>query len=150
MKHWTNIRASVSDTPLPQRFKRWFSDSQQLSIHRLNELYYPDARQQGPDRCARGLSQIEEQLEARLHQWGHYRTVFLDQSSSGSGVTYLKWDLHLSTHKGPLTLRGVTQLHHDDRILYQEDFYDPRPLEGHRWGRLRLMRPRRNTRRTGQ
>lgn len=100
-----------------------------MSLAHLSELYHQDARQKGPGTSAAGIAEIEELLETRLQRWGHYKMVFLDQSSSDSGITYLKWDLHLSTKHGGLKLRGATQLHHDERILYQEDFYNPADLE---------------------
>lgn len=113
-----------------------------MPLARLSDLYHRDARQQGPGTSAAGIMEIEELLEARLQHWGHFKMVFLDQNSSDAGITYLKWDLHLNTKHGSLKLRGATQLQHDERILYQEDFYNPADLQPTHDGHLAALRSR--------
>ena len=117
----------MSDSNIIKLFKASYSDMMKLDLGRLDQLYTDDLVFKDPVHQVRGLPAMQDYMADISTNVDECRFEFLDQLVSDS-VAYMKWDMHFRHPKlggGQLiTVRGISQIHFDERIHYHEDAYD--------------------------
>jgi len=108
-------------------FKTSYSDMMQLNLGHLDRLYADDLVFKDPVHQIRGLAAMQDYMADITTNVQECRFEFLDQLVSDRAA-YIKWDMHFRHAKlggGRLiTVRGISQIHFDQRIHYHEDAYD--------------------------
>jgi hypothetical protein len=109
-----------------ERFKAAYHDCTSLDVGGFDKLYAENVRFRDPVHELSGLSQLQLYLEELCNNLDECRFEYLEQVQS-EGIAYVKWNMHFrhpSLGKRPITVRGVSQIHYDSHIFYQEDIYD--------------------------
>ena len=108
-------------------FKASYSNVMQLDLGRMDRFYADDLVFKDPVHQIRGLSAMQDYMADITTNVDECRFEFLDQLVSDSAA-YMKWNMHFRHPRlgsGRLIIvRGISQIHFDERIHYHEDTYD--------------------------
>ena len=108
-------------------FKIGYSDIMQLDLGRLDQFYADDIVFKDPVHQIQGLSAMQDYMADITINVDECGFEFLDQLVSDS-TAYIKWNMHFRHPRlgggGLKTVRGMSQIHFDERIHYHEDVYD--------------------------
>jgi len=138
------------DQALIERFKVYFRDLHRADLSALRSLYTDGIVLKDPVHQTRGIVQLEDYYARLCADLRDCRFEFLDELIQGQ-TAYIKWMMHFRHSRlgnRPISVRGVSHLRWDERIEFQEDFYDmgamlheQLPVLGNvtRWLRLRLV-----------
>jgi hypothetical protein len=111
---------------LVERFKRAFEDSSNLNVELLDGIYAQDIHFKDPIHDIHGIAELKVYLNRMCGNLESCRFEYLDEVVQ-NGKAYVKWDMHFShpsLKKGVHKVRGISQIHYNSRIYYQEDVYD--------------------------
>lgn len=112
--------------PLLKHFKSYYQDMKQNSYIKLSDIYADDIVFCDPIHEVHGLADVMAYLESSVANVQECRFEYLDELVD-DGVAYIKWNMHYlhpSVSKKVQTLRGMTQLHFNEKVTYHEDIYD--------------------------
>ena len=108
-------------------FKANYKNILLLDLSQLDALYTDEVIFKDPVHEVRGLVAMQDYMASICANLDECQFEFLDQLESDRAA-YIKWNMHYRHPKlsaGKLiSLRGVSQLHFDQRIHYHEDVYD--------------------------
>ncbi len=121
------MNTKTNNSNIIELFKSSYSDMMTLDLGHLDQLYTDDLVFKDPVHQVRGLPAMQDYMADISTNVDECRFEFLDQLVSDSAA-YMKWDMHFRHPKlggGHLiTVRGISQIHFDERIHYHEDAYD--------------------------
>ena len=113
--------------PIIERFKDSYRDMTVMDLSRLDQIYTENLLFKDPVHEIRGLAAMQDYMADMCSNVTECRFEFLDQLQSEQGA-YLKWNMHFRHPKLAagqlLTVRGISQIHFEERINYHEDVYD--------------------------
>lgn len=121
----TNTHKLVVDE-LVERFKSTFANTAHLNTSHLDKLYASDIHFKDPIHEMHNLVELRQYLDKLCANLQSCRFEYLDEVVQ-NGKAYIKWDMYFSypsLKKGEHRVRGMSQIHYDTRIFYQEDVYD--------------------------
>ena len=108
-------------------FKTSYRNMMQTDLSRLDQLYSEDVVFKDPIHQIRGLASMQDYLAEMCSNLNECQFEFLDQLQS-EDTAYIKWNMNFSHPKlaaGKLiSVRGISQLHFDEKISFHEDVYD--------------------------
>ncbi len=112
---------------LIEQFKESYRDMAVMKLDALGDLYDDKILFKDPVHEVKGLPALRDYFSSIMSDVRECRFEFLDQLVVEKAA-YIKWNMHFR-HPGLssgrlLTVRGMSQLQFDERILYHEDVYD--------------------------
>ncbi len=130
----------MANEPLLDRLQTLYSDHRialsavQDPDGKLADIYADDIVFRDPVHTIQGRHALAEFMQ-KVYEPVHYcEFVFLDiwHASAGNGLGHdsacIKWDMQLThprLNRGrQIVVRGMTEVHFNDRIYYHEDIYD--------------------------
>ncbi len=112
---------------LIEDFKQAYADMVRMDLAGLDQLYDPKIVFRDPVHRISGIAALQDYFAGIMANVQECRFEFLDQLSSAD-TAYLKWNMHLRHPRldggERLTVRGMSQLQFNQRIVYHEDSYD--------------------------
>lgn len=112
--------------PLLDRFKDTFRDLTKADWSQLGDVYADNIVFKDPVHELTGLVAVEDYLTDLCADLTECRFEYLDQVTSDN-TAYLKWVMHFKHPRlgnDMIDVRGVSHIRWNDKIEYQEDFYD--------------------------
>ena len=111
---------------LIEHFKMFYRNMLQPSYVRIEHVYADNMTFKDPVHEIKGLDKFSSYLDKLSGNLIDCRFEYLDELV-GDGVAYIKWNMHYHHPKisqQPITLRGITHIHFEDKITYHEDVFD--------------------------
>lgn len=108
------------------RFKQIYKDSTQINVDDFESIYSPNVRFRDPIHEIVGIDDMKAYMANLCSNLDECRFEYLEQLF-GEGIAYIKWNMHFRHPRlgnDLITVRGVSQIHYNERIFYQEDLYD--------------------------
>ena len=106
--------------------KRFYENKDYTDLSLLDEIYCNDIIFQDPLHKIAGLTNLRDYMADMYENVEECRFEYLDQVTSGSKA-YIKWNMHFRHPKFSnklISVRGVSQLHFDEKVTFHEDIYD--------------------------
>ena len=113
--------------PVIERFKASYRDMASMDLATLDELYADNILFKDPVHELKGIAAVRNYFADMMADVQECRFEFLDQQLA-ENTAYIKWNMHFRHPRLAagqlLSVRGVSQLHFNERIHYHEDVYD--------------------------
>lgn len=109
-----------------EKLKRFYENKDHTDLSLLDEIYCNDIVFQDPLHKITGLTNLRDYMAGMYQDVEECRFEYLDQVSS-DGKAYIKWNMHFRHPKFAnklISVRGVSQLHYDNKVTFHEDIYD--------------------------
>jgi esterase/lipase superfamily enzyme len=121
------LAETLSPNPLiVEKLKTFYLSITNMPLDNIDTLYDKDVIFIDPVHEIRGITEVHRYMTELCKELSTGRFEYLDEVISDNKA-YLKWNMHFSHPKlgsKKITVRGVTQLHFNERIYYHEDVYD--------------------------
>ncbi|VUD52827.1 hypothetical protein TDB9533_01711 [Thalassocella blandensis] len=111
---------------LIEQFKQFYADHEAMDLTALDAVYAEDVVFRDPLHTIRGLPALRDYLAAMYDNITECRFEYLDELI-GESSAYIKWRMHFRHPKFKdklITVRGVSQVQFDTKIIFHEDMYD--------------------------
>lgn len=109
-----------------EQLKRFYQNKDHTDLSLLDEIYSNDVIFQDPLHKITGLINLRDYMASMYEDVNECRFEYLDQVTS-EGKAYIKWNMHFRHPKFGnklISVRGVSQLHYDQKVTFHEDIYD--------------------------
>lgn len=114
------------EKPILDRFKETFRDLTKADWSQLDKIYADNIIFKDPVHEIKGLVAVEDYFANICTDLLECRFEYLDQVASDN-TAYLKWVMHFKHPRlgsDIIDVRGVSHIRWNQKIEYQEDFYD--------------------------
>jgi len=109
-----------------QKLKSFYENKNNTDLSLLDEIYCKDIIFKDPLHKISGLTDLRDYMARMYAGVEECRFEYLDEVTT-TGRAYIKWNMHFRHPKLAnklITVRGVSQLHYDEKITFHEDIYD--------------------------
>lgn len=117
--------SNISSHPV-LRLKGYFRDMKASGPIKIHHVYDDTVVFKDPVHEITGLERLNAYFDASLANLSECRFNYLDEIVNEHSA-YIKWDMtfhHPKISRAPLTVRGVTHIRFDEKIIWHEDVYD--------------------------
>ena len=111
---------------LIEQLKDYYRDFSTMDLDKIGQIYADNIVFRDPIHEIRGLDNLQAYMAEMGQNIDHCRFEYLDQLC-GDGMAYLKWNMHFRHPKlgsDIISVRGISQLHYNERVYFHEDVYD--------------------------
>lgn len=92
----------------------------------MDELYSSDVIFRDPVHQIQGIAPLHDYMDDMYRKLTECRFEYLDQLVCEHSA-YIKWNMHFrheSLGNKLITVRGVSQIQYDEKVIFHEDVYD--------------------------
>lgn len=111
---------------LIELFKQFYADHEAMDLTSLEDVYAQNVVFRDPLHTIRGLPALRDYLAGMYENITECRFEYLDELV-GESSAYIKWRMHFRHPKfknKPITVRGISQIQFEEKIVFHEDVYD--------------------------
>ena len=107
-------------------FKGFYAHKEAMDLTRLEDIYSENIVFRDPLHGIRSIAALRDYLAAMYENLTECRFEYLDELI-GVDSAYIKWNMHFRHprfNNRLNTVRGVSQIQFNDRVIFHEDIYD--------------------------